>query len=167
MKLIADIDHPTATTGSVMAMMLDPTFRERVCQATRALDYSVDIDANQYGSARVVIDRVMASEVSDFAKKLVGEKVSIRQTEEWSAARRDGSRTAELTITIKGQPAQMLGTMTLGPSADGTGVRIHVQGDVQVKIPLLGRKVEREFSKGILAAIEKEQEVGASWLGDH
>jgi hypothetical protein len=162
MKLSAEIDHPSATPDQVMTMMLDPAFRKRVCEATDAVDYSVDVEEYDDGSAKVVVDRVIPADVPEFVQKMIGNTISLTQTEEWSAAAADGTRTAGVLVAVKGQPATMSGTMGLVRS--GGGVKVFVDGDVEVRVPFFGGKVEPELAKGILAAIAVEQRVGESWL---
>jgi hypothetical protein len=166
MKLTAEINHPSATVDDVMTMMLDPEFRQQVCDATHALDHSVDVEEYEDGSAKVVVDRVMPADVPDFIKKMIGETLSIRQTEEWAEPSGEGWRTADLKITIKGQPAKMLGTMALRPMSGDAGARVAIEGQVEVKVPFLGRTIEPELAKAIVAAIDREQEVGETWLAD-
>jgi hypothetical protein len=167
MKLNAEINHPDATVAAVMEMMLDPAFRQEVCEATHALDHSVEVEEYEDGGALVVVDRLMPSDVPDFIKKMIGETISIRQTEEWAEPGDDSRRTADVKITIKGQPARMDGTMVLGPGAQGAGARLVIEGDVAVRVPFIGKKIEAELAKGILAVVDEEQEVGDIWLADH
>ena len=167
MKLNAEINHPNATVDVVMEMMLDPTFRQEVCEATHALDHSVDVEEYEDGGALVVVDRVMPSDVPDFIKKLIGETISIRQTEEWAEPGDDSRRTADVKITVKGQPARMDGTIVLGPGAGGAGARLVIEGDVAVKVPFIGKRIEAELAKAILAAVDEEREVGDTWLSGH
>jgi hypothetical protein len=167
MKLNAEINHPDATVDAVMEMMLDPAFRQEVCEATHALDHSVEVEEYEDGGALVVVDRLMPSDVPDFIKKMIGETISIRQTEEWAEPGDDSRRTADVKITIKGQPARMDGTMVLGPGAQGAGARLVIEGDVAVRVPFIGKKIEAELAKGILAVVDEEQEVGDIWLADH
>jgi Protein of unknown function (DUF2505) len=162
MKLSAEIDHPNASPEQVMTMMLDPAFREQVCEATHALDFTVDVEEYDDGTAKVVVDRVVPADVPDFVKNMIGDTISLSQTEDWSATTADGLRTADVLLSVKGQPASMTGTMGLVRS--GAGVKLFVDGDVEVRVPFFGKKIEPELAKGILAAIEVEQTVGESWL---
>jgi hypothetical protein len=162
MKLSAEIDHPTATPDQVMTMMLDPAFRKRVCDATDAVDYTIDVEEYDDGTAKVVVNRVVPAEVPEFVRKMIGDTISLTQTEQWSAAAADGTRTADVLVAVKGQPARMSGTMGLVRS--GGGVKLFVDGDVEVKIAFFGSRIEPELAKGILAAIAVEQQVGEAWL---
>jgi hypothetical protein len=162
MELTAEINYPTATPDEAFALVIDPKFRAEVCEATMALRYDVGIDETDDGGASVRIDRTVPAEVPDFVKKLVGETIDVRQTEEWSAPDAEGRRTADVRIEVVGQPARMTGTIVLEPTPEGC--RETVNGQVKVSIPFLGGKIEPEISKSIVTAIKVEQKVGRAWL---
>ena len=163
MDLNAEISYPSASTTRAFELIVDPEFRAAVCAATSALDYDVRVDQHDDGRASVVVKRTMPAEVPDFARRFVGETVDVRQSEEWSAAGSGGRRTADITVDIVGQPARMVATAVLEPV--GQGCREVVTGSLTVSIPFIGRKLEPEIAKGILAAMAKEQQVGETWLG--
>ena len=142
-------------------MLSDKGFRERVCAATHALSWTVDVDRAADG-VRVRINRVMPAEVPDFVKRLVGETLEVSQDERWSAPDATGARSGTVRVQISGQPAEMNGTLRL--EAAGAGSRQLLSGEVRVRLPFLGRKVEPEITKGIVAAMRKEGEVGKAWL---
>ena len=98
----------------------------------------------------------------DFVKKLTGDTVKVKQTEKWSGPAADGSRTADVKVSIIGQPAEMNGTATLTPGADGTA--FDLVGDVKVSIPFLGKKIEPEVAKAIIASLDEEVEYGMTKL---
>ena len=168
MKISATISYPDGTSpAQVYELATDTEFRGEVCEATHALDYDVSVDELGDDTAKVVVCRTMPADVPDFIKKMIGETISIRQTEEWAEPGDDSRRTADVKITIKGQPARMDGTMVLGPGAQGAGARLVIEGDVAVRVPFIGKKIEAELAKGILAVVDDEQEVGDIWLADH
>jgi hypothetical protein len=162
MELRAEISYPTATCEQAWAMLVDPDFRTAVCEATHALDYDVAIEEDDAGGARVVVDRTMPADVPDMMKKFIGETVGVVQTERWGPPAADGSRTADLTLEVKGQPAKLTGSLTLQP--DGDGCRELVEGDLTVSIPFFGKKIEPEIAKGIHAAVRAEEKTGQSRL---
>ncbi len=164
MDVRAEIRYPNATAQRVYALAIDREFRDAVCEAQHALDYDVDVEERADGTASVTVRRTMPAEVSDLVKRFVGPSLDVIQTEEWSAADGDGQRTAELVVQIKGQPAKMTGTMTI--EAVGGGARTSIEGDLRVSIPFVGKKIEPEIAKGILAAAEKEQRTAELWLGE-
>ena len=95
------------------ALVVDPEFRAAVCEATHAIDYNVEIEEHDDGGAHVVVDRTVPADVPDMMKKFVGETIGVKQTEDWGPPAADGSRTADLLLEIKGQPAKLTGTITL------------------------------------------------------
>lgn len=163
MELSAEISYPHASTDDAFALVVDAGFRKAVCEATHALEYSVDIDEHDDGGATVALDRTMPAELPDFARKIVGDTLQVRQTERWSAPDETGGRHADLLLEIKGQPATFTGTAVLEPA--GVGCHELISGTVRVAIPFIGKKLEPEVAKGILAAVQKEQEIGSTRLG--
>ena len=162
MHVRTEINYPDTTPEQAFAMGLDPAFRAAVCEATHATEFDVSISEHDDGRATVDINRTMLADLPDVARKFIGDTVEVVQTEEWSAPNQRGARTADLTISFKGQPAKMLGTIALESVGDGT--RMRIAGDVKVSIPFFGQRIEAEVAKGILAAAAKEEQTGLSWL---
>ncbi|MGH1563371.1 DUF2505 domain-containing protein [Mumia sp. DW29H23] len=157
MRLHETADYPEATPEQVFAIIRDDEFRAEVCEKIHAIAYEVTVD-EQGDRVRIQIDRTMPAEMPDFIKKLTGETVEVRQVEDWGPPAADGSRTGTVRLTIKGQPASMDGTTAIRATA--TGSELVVDGDLKVKIPLIGRKVEPEIAKAVVAALRVESEEG-------
>jgi Protein of unknown function (DUF2505) len=160
MKLEETQDYD-ADPDAVFAMLCDQEWREEVCRATHAVDYAVEVEESADGVV-VRTTRVLPANVPEPVKSMVGKHIEIAQTETWSDADVDGVRHAEIDVRIARQPASMVGTMTLEPY--GSGTRQTVTGEIQVKIPLLGRKIEPELAKAIRAALDKEGECARAYL---
>jgi hypothetical protein len=158
---LQEIQDYDADPDAVFAMLCDRSWREEVCRATHAIDYSVSVQESSTG-VTVHTTRVLPGNVPEPIKSLVGEHIEIVQTETWSTAADGGARHAEIDVRIARQPASMTGTMTLEPH--GSGTRQTVVGDVRVKIPLLGRRLEPEIAKAIRAALDKEGECARAYL---
>lgn len=156
------VNASAASVEQAFASHIEKSVREEACRRSGAISYEVSIEAKDDGGARVQVDRVMSPEVPDFIKKFVGDNIAIRQVEEWGAPDSKGTRTAQVKLTIKGQPASMDGLAVL--SAEGSGSREVISGDVNVAIPLFGRKIEPEVVKVIEAALRLEQQVGNEWV---
>lgn len=162
MEVRAEINYPNTSTEQAFALGMDPAFRAAVCEATHATDFDVDISEHDDGSASVEINRTMPADLPDLAKKFMGDTVNVVQTEKWSASNESGARTADLTISIKGQPAKMVGGIFL--ESIGDDARMRIAGNIKVSIPFVGKTIEGEVAKGIVAAATKEQETGIAWL---
>src|SRR5690606_13530919 len=87
-----------APFADVAAMLVDPAFREAVCDAQHALSRTVTVaGTTQDGSVAVDYTQAAAG-APGFARKVVGESIAVRQRERWREGR------ADLEITIPGKP---------------------------------------------------------------
>lgn len=148
-----------APPDAVWAMITDQDFREEVCRATGAKSWDVVIAADA-GGGTVSVTRVLPtpSQVTG----LVGDTATIVQAERWGATDDGGTRRADVRLEVEGQPATLTGTHTLSPS--GAGTALDVVGDLGVRIPLLGARLEKELAEALTTALAKEHEVGCRWL---
>jgi hypothetical protein len=151
-----------ATVEEAFAAHCEQSVREQACRESQAISWDVNIQPAGDGSVRIQVDRVMPPDVPDFIKKFLGDTIQVRQVEEWSPANSSGGRTANVKVTIKGQPASMVGSATLRPTADGSTEL--VEGDVKVNVPFLGKKIEPEIARVIASALKIEQRVGLEWI---
>ena len=151
-----------ATPSAVATMLADPRFRERVCDATRAVRRQVDVDGAPDQPHTVVVDQTQpATGVPSVAKKFVGDEIRIVQRESWS-----GDSGATFVVEIPGKPATFSGSIALVPDGEGTVEKVN--GDVTVKVPLLGGRLESMIADLFTSALRAEQRVGRAWLaGDH
>ena len=150
-----------AAPHAVWAMYCDPAFREQVCTATGASSHHVDVTADEAGGT-ITVTRVLPARMSESIRKLVGDTVTVTQTESWGTADSSGARRADVTLRVEGKPASMTGTHTLVPA--GTGCELQVVGDLKVAIPFLGGRLESELAKVIGGALRREQQVGQRYL---
>lgn len=148
-----------APMADVAAMLADPAFRERVCEAQGVLRHSVSVEgAAATGDLEVTIDQVQAaSGVPSFAKKFVGDEINIVHTESWSSP-----ESGALRMSIPGKPGEMSGTLRLTESGGTTTEGIEL--DIKVAIPLLGGKIEGLIADLLLKAFRVENRVGRDYL---
>jgi hypothetical protein len=163
MRLTTDIDYPGSDPAAVFALASNRDFRVAVCEATGSIEYDIAMAIAEDGSGgTVTVTRTLPAEVPDFVKSFVGKTLTIVQSETWGPPGPDGSRTADLVISIQGQPATMKGSVTIRP-VDG-GVREQIAGELVVSVPFFGKRIEPEVAKAIYAAAAKEQQTGRAWL---
>jgi hypothetical protein len=157
MKFTHEIRYD-ATPEQVHAMLMDPAFREEVCEAaTATIRYDVDVDASGDETIVRVEQFQPATHIPSFARKFVGDEIEVRQTERWS----DPSG-ASLVVEIPGKPGRLCGRIAL--AADGNGTVETVSGDLKVGIPMVGGKLEQMISDLLKVALRSEEQVGRSWL---
>ncbi len=160
MKLTESFEYP-ASPEQVFGLVSDQAFREESCERQGAREYSVTV-AEEGDRTVITIERTMESDMPDFIKKLTGDAITVTQIEKWGPADASGTRTAEVSVDIHGQPARMLGTSTIAPSGETT--IMSVEGDVKVSLPLIGKRIEPEVAKAISASLRDEVEFGVTKL---
>ena len=155
-KLTYELTYEAPLTA-VGEMLMDPSFREQVCTAQRALRSEVSVGPGG-GGMKVVIDQVQpAAGIPGFAKKFVGDEINLVQTELWS-----DMETGTVEIEIPGKPGQMSGTMTLR-EAGGTTTET-VAMEIKVGIPLVGGKIESLIADLLRKALRVENALGRTHL---
>lgn len=151
------LTYPGATIDQVVAMLADPEFREQVASYQQAVRSSASNTGTGAGStARIEI--VHGTEhVPSFARKFVGDEISIVQEETWTT-----DTHADVLVTIPGKPGDMTGTYDLAQVGDD--VVQDVRLTVKVNIPLVGGKVEDTIAGLLSKAYRAENKVGLRWL---
>lgn len=161
MKLYETFTYDGATVEQVFGLISSRDFRSRACEELGDLEYDVKVVENGAGTI-VTINRKIASDMPDFIKKLTGDTVKVLQEEVWGAPGADGGRTAEVKVTIHGQPAHMIGAATISDA--GGSAEFVLNGDVKVSIPFIGKKIEPEIAKAILKSLRSEVALGMKEL---
>ena len=146
-----------APPDEVFAMLADPAFREAVTTAQDVVSAGVSLTREGDGFS-LAVDQVQRTEgLPSFAKKFVGDEIRIVQRETW----RDTTK-ADLDIEIPGKPGTMQGAITL--AGDTVHTVETVTGDIRVKLPLVGGRIEEMVGDIFRAALRAEQRVGVAWL---
>ena len=87
--------------------------------------------------------------------------LSIVREEAWSPLD-DGRATAAVTGAIPGAPVSLTGTAVLKPA--GSGSRLQFTATVEVRIPLVGGKVENFIGSQLVELLIAEQRFTTAWL---
>jgi uncharacterized protein DUF2505 len=146
-----------APLAAVSEMLMDPAFREEVCDAQGVLRHTVTV-SEEGGATSVVVDQVQSAQgIPGFAKKFVGDEINLIQSEQWP----DGE-SGTVEVVIPGKPGQMRGTIRLHESG-GTTTET-VQMEIKVSIPLVGGKIESLIADLLRKALKAENAVGRDYL---
>jgi Protein of unknown function (DUF2505) len=89
----------------------------------------------------------------------------IRREERWEPIT-DGSATAIVTGSILNSPASLTGTATLEPLAESGGARLKLRATVEVRIPLVGGKLENFIGSQLVELLIREQRFTTTWIGE-
>ena len=87
--------------------------------------------------------------------------LSIQREETWTGVQ-DGRATASVTGSIPGAPVSLTGTAVLSPSGTG-GSRLELKATVEVRVPLVGGKIENFIGNGLVDLIIAEQRFTTEW----
>ena len=155
-KLSYDLtyDAPLLAVGE---MLMDPAFREEVCDEQGVLRHTVTV-SQKGGGMKVVVDQVQSAEgIPGFARKFVGDEINLIQTEQWSDI-----ETGSVEVVIPGKPGQMRGTIRLRESGGTTTETVDLE--VKVNIPLVGGRIESLIIDLLRKALKTENAVGRAYL---
>jgi hypothetical protein len=156
MKFSHDMSYD-APPEEVAEMLADRTFREKVCEAMDSIRWDVSIDGEGEGMKVVVDQTQKAAGIPSFAQKFIGDSVQIIQRESWTS-----QTAADLELEIPGKPGYLDGSIRL--AVDGDGTVETVSGDLKVKMPVVGGKLEKLIASLLESALKTEQNVGRAWL---
>ena len=90
-----------------------------------------------------------------------GDLALVRE-EAWSPIS-DGKATATVSGAIPGAPVTLSGTVVLAP-ADNDGSRLEFTATVEVRIPLVGGKVENFIGRQLVELLIAEQRFTTAWI---
>lgn len=154
MKLSYTITIPK-DKATVLKMFCDPAYHAELQKALGALDFKQleHVDDGRKFRIKMGYD-VPAAGLPGFAKKILGERSSCVQEESWDRTTGKG----EVTIQVKNLPGTIRSTNTLTESG-GTSSKTF-NWEVNVKIPLVGGKIEELIGEDIKKKSIPEQDTG-------
>jgi len=89
----------------------------------------------------------------------------IRREERWEPVT-NGAATATVTGSILDAPASLTGTAVLEPLADSGGARLKLRATVEVRVPLVGGKLENFIGNQLVELLIAEQRFTTVWIGE-
>lgn len=90
--------------------------------------------------------------------------LSIQRAETWTGVQ-DGRATATVSGSIPGAPVSLTGTAVLAPN--GSRSRLDLTVTVEVRVPLVGGKIENFIGNGLVDLIIAEQRFTTEWITDN
>ena len=150
-------DAPLAAVGE---MLMDPAFREAVAEAMDVISADVQLDRDGDGFSLVIDQLQKTDDLPGFARTFAGDSTQAIQREVWLS-----DTTGNLSIEAPGKPTKIGGTITLEPA--GAGTTEVVELEIKVKVPLIGGKLEKLMAEKVRSGMDREQEIGTTWLKEH
>jgi hypothetical protein len=174
-RLTAEIRY-AADPMTVFGMLTDHAFQERKLTGTGAVSHQVSVRPTPDGGAVVSSSRALPTDqVPDAFRALVGERLTITQTETWGPADASGARTGTLEVSVAGTPVRLTAALSLSGSDGGSppsgatspaGCLERVDGELKARVPLVGGRIEKAAEPAVRAAIEAEERIGRAWLAE-
>jgi hypothetical protein len=128
-----------ADMAAVFALLSDPEMV--IARFEAAGDTDIVVVRCEADGDEFVIEttRTVEVDVPGFAKRVLNPTNDMTQKERWHAPDADGVRRGTMSVDVKGVPATTDATYELRPT--DTGTRHSVKGDMELKIPLIGKKL--------------------------
>lgn len=95
------------------------------------------------------------------AKRIAGETLNATLEAVWKPAG-DNDWRGPITIDVKGLPASFAGTSAI--TQDGGGTSVVYEGDLSIRLPLIGPRLEAKAAPYLMSVLDAQQAAGASWL---
>lgn len=159
MQFTQSVSYP-GTVDEVVAMYLTPAYLERrFGQFVVEGSSTVSVEGERVSFAGTVRPELIPAAAARFVKS----DLRVSFTEEW--ATNEAGATSRTSVTVDGAPVSVEATSTLSPS--DAGCTRDVSGNLSVRVPLLGGRIEKEAVARAGRVIERERELAASWLEEH
>lgn len=159
MQFTQSISYP-GTVEEVVSMYLTPAYLERrfgqfVVEGSQA----VSVEGERVSFAGTVRPELIPAAAARFVKS----DLRVSFTEEWT--RGEAGATSRTSVTVDGAPVSVEATSTLSPSDAGSARE--VSGNLSVRVPLLGGRIEKEAVAHLGRVVEREQALATQWLEEH
>ena len=119
-----------------------------------------------HGSIDVITTQVLRSDrLPGLITQFHRGDLRIRREEKWEPVT-NGSATATITGSILDAPASLTGTAVLEPVAETGGARMKLRATVEVRIPLVGGKLENFIGNQLVELLIAEQRFTTTWIGE-
>ncbi len=154
-----DLDYThtyAADPQRVVALLRTEGFIDDVARHAGATEHSVDITDE-------TTTLTMALPVPANIAKFVGSTMTLKQVFRFLEPAPDGSIRGTVEVDVPGMPVDVNANAAMLPQPDGT-TQGRYTGDLKVKIPLVGKKVEAQVEPYVRDAFAGLERRAAEWL---
>jgi Protein of unknown function (DUF2505) len=142
---------------------------ERYWLAWLAAEYGTDatldsIQVGADGSVEVACTFALPQDqLPSVVTRVYKSDVQITRGESWNIA--GGGATCTITASMPGTPVTLSGRAQLTPHpADAGGAQMRVKGMVEVRIPMVGRQIEKVIANQLMDLATTRQHFTSSWI---
>lgn len=165
MRITERLEYPAAP-HAVFTMLTDPAFqRQKLAESGAVGGTEAQVSRDSAAdTATIRTRREMPTEnLPDYAKRIVGGALSIREVYEFGAADATGARRGTVEVTVDGAPIGLKGTAALDATPSG-GSALTIDGDLKARIPLVGGKIESAAAPWVVNGMRAEERTARTWL---
>ncbi|MCB0949633.1 MAG: DUF2505 domain-containing protein [Mycobacterium sp.] len=148
-------------------------FRDKTYWLARLATYggdSMTLESLEVGNDGTIVVRTTQDLRKEMLPGGIGRMLpgdtKIMRTESWWAAPGGQQLSGEFTISARGVPSSGSGTMVLTSLQSGSAVgsSLRVRGTLEVRIPLVGARIERYIADQIATEVPQMQLFTADWI---
>lgn len=161
---LSNTDRYPATPDQIMAMLQDSEYPKAKYEALGDLKFEVVKHEPSDVGLETVVDREVAANLPDIAKKVLGETNHLVQTENWGTSG-DGYG-GDMDIDSPGKPMNIQATMSITPVGDAESDWT-VDFEIKASVPLIGGKLEKMVDRETRDNLVKEFDFNKGWLASH
>ncbi len=148
----------------IVAAYTDRQFHEHLAAKVGATLLGFDVSGSVPTEVKIYSKQSMpADKLPEIAQKVLKGTVTVSITDTWSAPDADGSRRSDTVVEVSGAPIKALASQTLHARGEAE-TKATVRGDVEVKIPLIGKKVKSAAEPYIRKFVELQAKEVTAWL---
>lgn len=140
----------------VAALFRNEAFIDDVAKHANAIEHTVNI-------ADDVTHLDLTLPAPESISKFFGKGIRIKQSFTWGEPGDAGVRKGIFTVDIAGAPVSVEADATLSPTGPSSSEAVYV-GELSVKIPLVGKKVEAQVEPMIARAFAGIERRAQDWL---
>jgi Protein of unknown function (DUF2505) len=131
-------------------------------------DYSLDsMVTDEHGGIDVITTQTLrADRLPGVVTQFHRGDLSFVREETWSPVR-DGQASATIKGSILGAPATLSGTAVLAPAPSSGGSRLDFKVTVEVRVPLVGGKIENFIGSQLVDLLIAEQRFTTVWITEN
>ncbi|MDR1387057.1 MAG: DUF2505 domain-containing protein [Propionibacteriaceae bacterium] len=143
----------------VCAMLVDSDFEDLIALELEATEHSTVTSTNRVATCFLL-------PVSNPAvATLVGNQMRLVADFVWTGPLTAGRRLGQLDMTVERLPVKLTGLVTLSWNEPVT--EVVYDSELEVKIPFVGRRVERAAAETVTKVVMAGQRLGQLWLSQH
>ncbi|HXA89809.1 MAG TPA: DUF2505 domain-containing protein [Mycobacterium sp.] len=140
-----------------LARLAESGVDESELESMRVSDGTIDV---------VTVQVVRSHNLPGLVTQLHRGDLRFRREENWGPIT-GGTATASIAGSIVDAPVNLSGTAVLSPIAGSGGARLEFRVTVQVRIPIVGGKVEKLLGGVLSALVTGEQRFTTTWIANH